>query len=485
MLVIPGRSLHGTVRLPGDKSISHRAALFAALAQGDSHLENFLVAGVTHVMLDALRDLGVSWELIGNRLTVQGTGRLQTPAGVVQCGNSGTTMRLLAGAIAGARVPAVLDGSPGLRRRPMDRIIEPLRRMGVEIRGEQDQFAPLSIWPSRSQQIAAGEPGSGGEDQIEEDPVGPGKDRLDSSNARTLELPVASAQVKTCLLLAALAAAGPTTIIEPGPSRDHSERLLRSMGIAVQSEQVPAAGLPAMAGSGAGQRPDSPSGPEYRTTIQPPAATARTYKPLRMTIPGDISSAAFLIVAALITPGSEITVTEVGMNPTRTGLLDALRAMGARVLVSNLQQRGHEPVADLTVRHSTLRGTQVSGPLVVRMIDEFPVFAVAACFARGPTIVSQAEELRHKESDRITALCQQLGAVGVDIEERADGFRLPGSSQPQGGLVDPQGDHRLAMALAVAGLAAKEAITIQNANIIQESFPGFRSSLEHLGAAID
>jgi 3-phosphoshikimate 1-carboxyvinyltransferase len=448
LTITPGSPLRGPVTLPGDKSISHRAALFAALAEGESRVENFLMAGVTKVMLDALTALGISWELEGTSLTVRGRGLsgLQTPTAPLYCGNSATTLRLLAGALAAANLDAVLDGSPGLRRRPMDRIVEPLREMGVEVEATDGKFAPLTF---RKSSKSTNQPTNRSTNQ----PIN-----------QSITLPVASAQVKTCLLLAALAADGPLTIIEPGPSRDHTERMLASMGVAIVSSQL------------------SIDNCQFSTTLTPPASPLT---PLRLTIPGDISAAAFLIVAALITPGSEITIHGVGLNPTRTGLLDALTAMGANIRNTKYGIQHGEPVGDLTVSHSRLHGTEVSGSLVVRMIDEFPAFAVAAAYADGPTTVREATELRHKESDRISVLCEQLRAVGVEIEEMPDGFTLPGNTIPRGGIINPHGDHRLAMSLAIAGLGASGPIAIQNPNIIHESYPEFQEVLERLGARVD
>ncbi|GAB4579837.1 MAG: 3-phosphoshikimate 1-carboxyvinyltransferase [Anaerolineales bacterium] len=484
LTITPGSPLRGSVTVPGDKSISHRAALFAALAEGVSHIENFLMAGVTKVMLDALTALGISWELEGTSLIVHGKGisNLQSPISNLHCGNSATTLRLLAGAIAAANIDAVLDGSPGLRRRPMDRIVEPLREMGVDVEATDGKYAPLTFHKSaiRNHPIA----------QFPNSPIPDHRSPITHHPSPiTFSLPVASAQVKTCLLLAALTADRPLTILEPGPSRDHTERMLASMGVEVSSEQLAVVSNQYSAGSAMGDQ--SPISnlqypiPElrYQTTLTPPHP--RTLSPLHMTIPGDISSAAFLIVAALITPGSEITIRGVGLNPTRTGLLDALTAMGAQLPITNYQLQNGEPVGDLTVSYSPLHGTEISGPLVVRMIDEFPAFAVAAAYASGPTIVREAAELRHKESDRISVLCEQLRAVGVEIEEAPDGFTLPGNTIPRGGIINPHGDHRLAMSLAVAGLGAQGPIAIQNPNIIHESYPEFQPTLERLGAQMD
>ncbi len=437
LIVSPGHALQGVALLPGDKSISHRAALLAALAQGDSRIENFLVSGVTQAMLEALSALGVAWELEGEVLTVHGRGfrGLSHPQEALHCGNSATTLRLLAGALAAAGLPAVLDGSPGLRRRPMGRIVVPLQQMGVEIESS-DGCAPLKLGRSPL-------------------PLRP----LEYS------LPVASAQIKTCLLLAALSAGGPSTLREPGLSRDHTERMLRSLGVEVASEKSIVDG-----------------GAVYTTRITPPRLLS--FEPLALCLPGDFSAAAFLIVAALILPGSAVTLRDVGLNPTRTGLLDALLAMGADIHISAPSTRGGEPVGDLVVRHSRLHGTRIAGEQVVRMIDEFPIFAVAAAYAEGATQVSDAAELRLKESDRISGLCQELRRLGVEIEESPDGFSVQGGRAPHGGTVAPHGDHRLAMALAVAGLAAGEPLAVQGAEIVAESFPAFASTLQALGGSL-
>ncbi len=438
LTVFPGNPLRGTVLVPGDKSLSHRAVLFAALAEGESRIENFLVSGVTRAMLNALKVLGVRWSLEGETLTVEGRGLrgFIAPDASLDCGNSATTIRLLAGAIAAAGIPAVLDGSAGLRRRPMDRIVEPLRRMGVPISADAGGGAPLRLL---------------------ERPADQKLNPLDET------LPVASAQVKSCLLLAALAADGETVLREPGPSRDHTERMLGSMGARVTSRVL-----------------DGES-PVYETRLTPPANPLR---PLHMTLPGDMSAAAFLIVAGLITPGSEIVIPGVEINPTRTGLIDALRAMGADIHVENETEQAGEPVANLRVRSSRLCSGQVCGPLVVRMIDEFSVFGAAAAYAKGVTEVREAAELRLKESDRISTLVQELNALGADAKEQADGFTIAGGQSPLGGTATAHGDHRLAMAMAVAGLAAHGPVTVEGAEIIDESFPGFVQSLRGLGARI-
>ncbi len=430
LTVYPGGPLRGEVSLPGDKSLAHRTALLAGYARGESVVDNFPLSGVTRSMLQALEALGVIWRLEGERLVVQGGGLAEwRPAPrPLDCGNSATTMRLLTGALVASGLPAVLDGSAGLRRRPMGRIVTPLRAMGVEIVAAAGDRAPLTL--------------SG---------------RTAGSRLRGMELalPVASAQVKSCLLLAALAADGPVLIRETGPSRDHTERLLRGMGVEIEMDAV-----------------------SHSVRLHPPCAPL---PPLRLVLPGDFSSAAFFIVAASIVPGSDLLIRGVGLNPTRTGLLDALLAMGADIERANEYETGGEPVGDLRVRAAILRGTTVQGDLVVRMIDEFPAFVVAAACAEGSTEVREAAELRHKESDRVSALCSEMLRVGVAIRERADGFTVEGGGI-SGGTAGSCGDHRLAMSLALAGLSARRPVTVQQAGIMSESYPAFLCTLARLGA---
>lgn len=437
LTIHPGQPLLGEVTLPGDKSLSHRAALFAALAVGESRAENFLVSGVTAAMLRSLTAMQIDWNLQGTTLTVHGSGigGLLPPREALDCGNSATTLRLLAGAVTAAGIPAVLDGSPGLRRRPMDRIVLPLQQMGAAISAAEGGGAPLQL-SARAQ----GEP----------------------LKALHYSLPVASAQVKTCLMLAALAGDGPSTLVEPSLSRNHSERILSSQGVGVRAFQTP--GGPAV-------------------EITPPAAQLA---PLRMKIPGDFSAAAFLLVAALVAPGSEILLHNIGLNPTRTGLLLALQEMGGDISILNPRESSGEPAGDLRVRHSRLHGVNIAGSRVVDMIDEFPVFAVAAAFAEGRTEVCDAAELRYKESDRISALCAELREQGASVTEKPDGFIIEGSGRlPGGSGGSPHGDHRLAMSLAVSGLGASRSLAVKGAEIIGESFPDFVGTLESLGARIE
>ncbi len=421
-IINPCSSLQGSVTLPGDKSISHRALMHAALARGASRLQNFLHAGVTEAMMRCVRDLGVGLETQADGALIVRGGLLRSPAAPLDCGNSGATIRMLMGALAGQRdLVATLDGSSGLRRRPMRRVAEPLRLMGAEL----GDTPPVSI---------RGKPLRG----------------VDYT------MPVASAQVKAAILLAALQAEGPTTIREPGPSRDHSERLLRSLGAAIETHD--------------------------RTIVFTPPA--RSLSAFETTIPGDMSSAAFVLAAAALVPHSEVTVTGVGVNETRTGFLDALAAMGGDVCVANVREVTGEPIADITVKFGELRGITVDGDLVVRMIDEFPIFAVLAAQAQGETMVRNAEELRVKESDRIEALASELRKLGVQLEERPDGFLIAGPTRLRGAVVDSHGDHRLAMSLAVAGLIAEGETTVTRAEVYRESLPTFTDLMGGWSGAI-
>lgn len=428
--------LVGELRVPGDKSISHRALLLSALATGAAELRGLAPGDDVRSTARCLRALGVGLAPAGARpdapwesgCTVTGVGLegLREPEDVLDCGNSGTTIRLLSGILAGALPPsalAVLTGDASLRGRPMGRVIAPLRQMGADLRGRAgDRFAPL---------VVRGAPLRG----------------------TVYRSPVASAQVKSAVLLAGLRAAGPTTVIEPAPSRDHTERLLAAMGVSVAV--------------------DGPS-----VTVTPPARL----RPVSLTVPGDFSSAAFWLVAALVHPNARITVRGVGLNPTRTGLLDVLAEMGARISVERRGEIGGEPVGDLTASSSDLRGVEVGGALVPRLIDELPVLAVAAAVARGTTRLRDAEELRYKESDRLHTVALGLARLGATVREERDGLEIAGG-RLQEGAVESFGDHRLAMSLAVAGLAAG-AVTVAGAEAVTVSYPGFWDDLAALGARV-
>ena len=413
------RPLHGSVSLPGDKSLAHRAVLFAALAEGESVVGNYPDSGVTRAMRGALESLGVPSSLDGGVLRVKGNGMRPFPksGATAYCGNSATTIRLLAGAVAATRSAAVLDGSEGLRRRPMDRIVEPLRLMGAKIESTCG-CAPLRIEPAA----------------------------LDGDG---YELPVASAQVLSCLQIAALGAEGESRFVVNAPVRDHTTRMLRAMGA-----QVADAGREVFV-----------EGLENPLT------------PLHGTLPGDISSAAFLFAASAIVPGSRITVTGVGVNPTRTGILDVLSNMGAKVTLANEREEMGEPVADVTLESAPLHGVKIAGDLVVRSIDEFPAIAAVAAFAEGRTVVRNAEELRYKETDRISAIVTQLRALGADVDEFGDGFAVYGGTL-KGGVARANGDHRLAMSMAVCGLRAP--VSVEGAETLNESFPDFERVITSL-----
>jgi 3-phosphoshikimate 1-carboxyvinyltransferase len=425
LLVHTSGPLRGSVSVPGDKSISHRALLLGAIAVGTSRVENFLPAADCRATLGAVRALGVEVEeLSPTGLLVHGRGLhgLQEPDGVLDCVRSGTTMRLLAGILAGQPFFSVLGGDPQLRRRPMARVAEPLRLMGATVLGRDGgRRPPLAI-------------------------QGGGLHGID------YRLPVASAQVKSALLLAGLYAAEPTTLHEPGPARDHTERMLLDMGCDLGTT-------------------------DRAVWISP----GRPLRALDTTVPGDFSSAAFVLVAAALLPGSEVVVEGVGLNPTRTGLLDVLRAMGADITLHGERMVSGEPVADLAVRAGGLRGIEVGGDTVVRAIDEFPVLAVAATQAQGETLVRDAAELRVKETDRIATTVEELRRLGADIEARPDGFAVRGPTPLRGAAVDSHGDHRLAMALAVAGLVAAGQTSIRDTDCIGDSFPGFEGVLARLG----
>lgn len=428
--------LSGVVTVPGDKSISHRAVMLAALADGASTIRNWLPAGDTLATLDIVRALGVavevdkrtshSWDL---RVEGRGLHGLRKPGGPLDCRNAGTAIRLLAGIMSGQHFPSVLDGSEQLRKRPMGRVTEPLRLLGADIKSEEGR-APLTIRPAALHGIE-------------------------------YKMNVASAQVKSSILLAGLYTDDAMRVYQPGPARDHTERLLMAMGTIISPSQ-----------DGWVTLGDAPPG-------------GRRLLPLNMTVPGDFSSAAFPMVAAAIVPGSQITIRQVGVNGTRIGLLEMLRSMGADITISNQQVTGGELIADLTVTCSALQATDVGGPTVVKAIDELPVWAVAATQASGSSTVRDAAELRVKEVDRIAVLAEELRRMGVAMDEHDDGFTIHGLTPLQGNTVDSHDDHRLGMALAVAGLAAEGTTIVNDAACMADSFPGFVETMQRLGASIE
>ena len=423
--VRPPRSLAGEVRLPGDKSISHRALILNSVARGDARVSNLSQAEDCMATGSCLRHLGVRIETEDDEtVVVRGVGRegLKEAGDVVNAGNSGTTMRLLAGVLAAQPFLTIITGDESLRSRPMARVIEPLRLMGARIWGrERDSRAPLAIRGGHLYGVR-------------------------------YRLPVASAQVKSAALLAALFAEGDTTVIEPVPTRDHTERLLGAMGarVSVVGEEV--------------------------------ALSPGDLKAVSLTVPGDMSAAAFWLVAGAIHPRARIVLPNTGVNPTRTGVIDVLRSMGAAVTVRNERVINGEPVADLEVESGSLRGTEIGGDLIPRVIDEVPVIALAACLARGETVVRDAGELRVKESDRISLTVRELSRMGAQIRELADGMVISGGRKLRGCTGDSHGDHRLAMMLGVAGLVAEGESEIDNCEAADISYPTFWHDLERLSA---
>jgi 3-phosphoshikimate 1-carboxyvinyltransferase len=459
LIVSRSGPLRGASRVPGDKSITHRAIILGALAEGDTRVRGWVPAEVCLATLRCVRALGVDVEEFTEAdgspaLTIHGAGLhgLREPADVLHCAGSGTTIRLLAGLTAGQPFTSVLTGTEPLRRRPMGRVAEPLRQMGATILGRDGgRLAPLTI-------------------------------RGGDLRGIDYTLPVASAQVKSAILLAGLFAEGETIVHEPGPSRDHTERMLAEFEVEIE-----------VVAEVEGAAVRLPGG---QTLIGG----------RELTIPGDFSSAAFPLVAAAIVPGSEVRLTGVGANPTRTGLHDLLAAMGAEVSVTDGRRKTKyetvssrqdpssfvlrplsgigEPIADLAIRHGPLRAAEACGDLIVRAIDEFPIFAVAATQAEGTTIIREAAELHVKESDRIASVAAELRKMGAQVEERPDGMLIHGPTRLRAAVVECHRDHRLAMALAVAGLVADGPTEICGAEAIGDSFPGFVETMQALGAAI-
>lgn len=409
--------------------------MLAALADGPSTIRNWLPAGDTLATLEVMRALGVvieidrrnshSWDL---RVEGRGLRGLKRPSGSLDCHHAGTAIRLLSGIMAGQSFPSVLDGSEQLRKRPMGRVTEPLRLMGADIRSEEGH-APLSIRPS-------------------------------ALHGMEYKMKVASAQVKSSILLAGLYADDAVRVYEPGPARDHTERLLIAMGTIIAKS-------------------------EGWVTLGEAPLGGRRLLPLDMTVPGDFSSAAFPLVAAAIVPDSQITIKQVGINATRTGLLAMLRDMGANITLSNQSVTGGEPIADLTVSFTELRGIEVGEPTVVKAIDEFPIWTVATTQAAGQSVARDATELRVKEVDRIAVMAEEMRRFGANIDEREDGFTVVGPQRLSGARVDSHDDHRLGMALAVTGLVAAGTTVVDDAACMADSFPGFIETMQQLGASME
>ena len=415
MIINPISNLHGVIAIPSDKSISHRSVMFGALALGKTTIHNFLMGDDCLSTIECFRKLGLTIEIDGTTVTVYGKGLygLTAPKDVLDCGNSGTTARLISGILAAQNFPSTLTGDASIQKRPMKRVIAPLTLMGARLQATDDSFCPIRIEPSKLKGI-------------------------------TYHSTVASAQVKSCILLAGLYADGPTTVTEPSISRDHTERMLAAFGASLTRE-----------------------------------GTAVTINPCKelyggdITVPGDISSAAFFIVAALITPNSELTIKNVGINPTRRGVLDVLIEMGGDITLLNEQFIGGEPVCDLKVKSSKLHGTVIGGTIIPTLIDEIPALAVAAAFADGQTVIKDASELKVKESNRITALHSELTKMGADITVAEDGLIINGGKTLNGALLDTFDDHRMAMSLAIAACNASSPSTLLNPHCVSISFPNF------------
>ncbi|MCK5738317.1 3-phosphoshikimate 1-carboxyvinyltransferase [bacterium] len=414
--------LQGRFSVPGDKSISHRAVMFSSLADGITEIQGLSFGEDVRSTISCFRQLGIEITIAEDivRIVGQGLNGLQPSRGILDAGNSGTTTRLMSGILAGQKFDSEITGDASLRSRPMKRVIEPLRLMGADISARAGNYAPLKI--RGSQLIATNQ-----------------------------QLKIASAQVKSCLMLAGMYADGETIITEPAASRDHSERMLSYLGADVKNEgnQIRISGWPNL-------------------------------KAADLNVPGDISSAAFFLTAATLFPGAAVTIENLGVNPTRTGILDVLKMMGAKISSENESVLNNEPVASVTATASGLRGIEMSGDLIPRIIDEIPILAVAATQAKGTTVVREAAELRVKETDRIQTVVENLRRMGVEVIENPDGFVIDGPQKLTGAVINSFGDHRIAMAFSIAGLLAEGETVIENADCADVSYPGFFTQLEAL-----
>lgn len=430
--IAPAASLRGDFQLPGDKSISHRSAMFAAIGDGQSTLRNYSSARDCQNTLDCMEAMGVHIQRLPQQIIIDGVGLsgLHPPSQMLDAGNSGSTIRMLSGILAGQNFTTEITGDESIQRRPMKRVIDPLRLLGAKIEARDDNFAPIKI--------------SGG-------------------NLKAIEYtpPVASAQVKSCVLLAGLFADGKTTVIEKTPTRNHTEVMMRETGAAIEIE----------------------------TTAEGERISVTGGKPLKAlgdyTVAGDLSSAAFFIVAALIAPNAEIRLRHIGVNPSRTALIDVLKQMGGQIEVVNQRLAHGEPVADFIIRSSKLSGDlELSGNVIANLIDEIPILAVAATQLEGTLKIRDARELRVKESDRIRAIVDNLRLMGIEVEEFDDGLQLTGKQTLNGARVESYGDHRIAMAFAVAGLIAKRETEISGAEAASVSLPEFYNLLAKCGAPV-
>ena len=424
MIIQKHGPLRGELAVPGDKSISHRSVMFGALSEGITEAENFLTGADCLSTISCFRQMGISVEQNGTSVVVHGKGLhgLTRPSGIIDAGNSGTTVRLLSGILAGQPFDSMITGDASIQKRPMKRVMTPLSQMGASITSvHENGCAPLQIKGSPLHGIH-------------------------------YLSPVASAQVKSCVLLAGLYADAPTSVTEPAISRNHSELMLRYFGADIQCEGTTSTVLP-----------------DPRLVGQ------------KVNVPGDISSAAYFIAAALLVPGSEVLLKNVGINPTRDGMLRVVRAMGGDVTLVNENTDGAEPCADLLIRSSSLHATTIEGELIPTLIDELPVIAVLAAFAEGTTVIKDAAELKVKESDRIAVMAENLKRMGADVEPTDDGMIIHGGRPLHGATINPYLDHRIAMSFAVAALAADGETKIQDADCVKISYPGFYTDLEGLG----
>lgn len=422
--------LKGTLTVPGDKSISHRAVMFGSLADGLTEVTNFLQGADCLSTIRCFRQLGIEIHNgpFSDKVTIYGKGLhgLNKPSDFLDVGNSGTTMRLISGILCGQDFGSILNGDESIQKRPMARIITPLGNMGADIKSVNgNNFAPLIINSS--------------------------SDRQKKLNGIHYISPVASAQIKSCILLAGLYASGETLVTEPTLSRNHTELMLREFGAEVKSMGNTA-------------------------SIQPnPTLSGR-----KICVPGDISSAAYFIVAGLIIPNSEIVIKNVGINPTRDGILQVCKKMGADISLENVIDNGSEPVADIVVRYSELTGTEISGDIISTLIDEIPVIAILACFAKGRTVIKDAAELKVKESNRIDVMVDNLTRMGADITATEDGMIINGGKPLHGAVIESKSDHRIAMSFAIAAMLADGETDIQDAECVNISYPGFYDDLQKL-----
>ena len=424
------RNIEGTAVPPGDKSISHRAALLNSIARGNAHVSNFCVGDDRASMLRCLRGLGArirkhsSCSVTNSdecfEIKGQGLGGLSEPAALLNAGNSGTAMRLISGLLAAQPFLSVISGDRSLRNRPMSRIVRPMTEMGASIMGRSnDSLAPLAI-------------------------------RGGNLHGIDYEMPVASAQLKSSILIAGLYAKGKTIVRQPAASRDHTERMMTAMGADVKIDGL-------------------------NVTVRPSELTS-----LDVRIPADVSGAAFWLVAGICHPNARIRISGVGINPSRAGVLDVLKSMGARIKIENVREEAGEPSADLIAESSQLEGVEIFGETIPKVIDELPVLALAACFAKGTTVIRDAQEMRVKESDRIHATVEGLTKLGAKIEERPDGMVIHGGASLNGAECDSFGDHRIAMTMAIAGLLAQGETVISGAESVAVSYPAFWDTLKEL-----